>query len=415
MKNNYIFNIENGPKLVFYQDTTKHSVVANIMIRYGGIHRDFVIDNQEYHMEDGMAHFLEHLLIEHSIYGNALTDFHNHYVSCNGNTSTYMTLYYIDTVHDFEENLLKLIKMVNIPNFTSKDIDVTKYAVIEEIRKNADSKFRNLDIVSKRCLFHNIKHSNNIGSEAYIQSLEYNDVKLCYDVFYQPNNQVIAICGNFDIDKIKELIEKTYNGLTKKMIQYTIPCFQEPNTVAKKEDILEFDTHQTYTQLNYKVDISYFSNYEKVKGTFYLDYFLKYNFGIASDLYKDMVEHKITITDIDISTGMVDKFLIIEIGAFTEQSELFVKLVQEKMKEKSFDEEDFEIRRIKSIISLVLREESPYEMLSAFVDNIVTFGYDDIDKIEDIESYTYEDYVHMIEQLDFSNYCITHIVNKKKQ
>lgn len=42
----------------------------------------------------------------------------------------------------------------------------------------------------------------------------------------------------------------------------------------------------------------------------------------------------------------------------------------------------------------------------------MTFGYDDIDKIEDIEAYTYEEYTHMIGQLDFSNYCITHIVKK---
>lgn len=412
MRNNYIFKIENGPKLIFYQDTTKHSVSANIIIRYGGIHHDFMLNKQEYHMEDGMAHFLEHLLIEHSIYGNALTEFHNHYVSCNGCTSTYMTEYYIDTVHDFEENLLKLIEMVNVPNFTSEDIDTTKYAVIEEIRKNKDSKFRNLDIVSKKCLFHNIRYANNTGSEAYIQSLEYDDVKLCYDVFYQPTNQVIAICGNFDVDKTKELIAKAYKELSKKNTQYTIPDFQEPATVVKKEDTLEFDTHQTYTQLNYKVDISGFSSYEKVKGSFYLNYFLKYNFGIASDLYKYMVENKITVTDIDISTGMIDKFVIIEIGAFTEQSELFAKLVQEKMKEKAFDEEDFEIRRKKSIISLILREESPGKMLEPFVDNIMTFGYDDIDKIEDIEAYTYEEYTHMIGQLDFSNYCITHIVKK---
>lgn len=413
MKNNYVFELENGPKLVFYQDTSKHSVSASVIVRYGGIHSDFEMNGTLYHMEDGMAHFLEHLLIEHSVYGNALTNFHNHYVSMNGYTTSKLTRFDINTVHDFEENLVKLIKLVNTPAFTKEDIEETKPAIIEEICKYKDSKFRCLDVIDKKCLFQNIKFLTVSGKEEYIQNLGYDDIKLCYDIFYQPNNQVIAICGNFDVEKVKKVIEETYQEISKNKIEYKVPDFLEPLEVCKKEDTLLYDVHQNYTQINYKVNIKKLNGYQRVKLSFYLDYFLRYNFGSSSDIYKYMVQNKIASNDIDVSVYFIDEFVIIKIGVYTDKSDEFVQLVQEKIKEMPFNEEDFELRKKKSIISLILREEYPKNMLEPFVDNIITFNYEDIDKIEDIEAQTLEDYINTISSLKFINYCITHMVPKE--
>lgn len=104
MKKSEIYTLDNGLKLIFYQDTSKHSVVADLIVKYGGIHNIFIFDGKEYKVEDGIAHFLEHLLIEHSIYGNALINFRENYINTNGVTSIDKTRFYIHTVHDFEEN-----------------------------------------------------------------------------------------------------------------------------------------------------------------------------------------------------------------------------------------------------------------------------------------------------------------------
>lgn len=413
MKNNYIFELKNGPKLIFYQDTTKHSVSASVIVKYGGIHSNFEVQEKKYFMKDGIAHFLEHLLIEHSIYDNALTMFHNNFVQFNGYTSSNITRFTFSTVHDFDENLIKLIKLVNIPTFTKDDIEQTKPAIIEEIRRSKDNKFRNLDVVTKKCLFHNIKYSNNIGTEEYIQDLKYETIKLCYDVFYQPSNQIITICGNFNIDKVKKVIEDTYLEFSKPLISYRLLPFLEPLSVAQKEDTLSYPIHQNYTQISYKIGNKKFMGYDGVKLSFYLEYFLVYNFGISSDIYKYIIENKISTTDIDINTYYIDEFLIIEIGVYTDKSEEFIQLVKEKMEEKKFDIEDFELRKKKSIISLILREEYPKNMLEPFIENIITFNYEDIDKIEDIEEYTFEDYKKTINCLNFANYCITHLIPKK--
>ena len=42
----------------------------------------------------------------------------------------------------------------------------------------------------------------------------------------------------------------------------------------------------------------------------------------------------------------------------------------------------------------------------AYLDNILTFDYFDVDKISDIEKFSIEDFKSTLDKLDFSNYCI---------
>ena len=52
-------------------------------------------------------------------------------------------------------------------------------------------------------------------------------------------------------------------------------------------------------------------------------------------------------------------------------------------------------------------------MLIPFISNVLEFDYPYMDKISDIENMTYEGFVSAIKKLDFSNYNITIITNKK--
>ena len=78
-----------------------------------------------------------------------------------------------------------------------------------------------------------------------------------------------------------------------------------------------------------------------------------------------------------------------------------------------FNEEFFQIRKNRTIIALLLREENPLDMLLPLVDNVIMYNYYENDKISDIENYTFEDYQNLINKLDFTNYCITEIRKKE--
>ena len=70
MKNYGIVTLKNGVKVIYYKDDTVHTAYAKLIINYGGFNKRYEIDRKEYTVKDGTAHYLEHLVIEHSKAGN---------------------------------------------------------------------------------------------------------------------------------------------------------------------------------------------------------------------------------------------------------------------------------------------------------------------------------------------------------
>ena len=146
--------------------------------------------------------------------------------------------------------------------------------------------------------------------------------------------------------------------------------------------------------------------------TFYLGYFLEYNFNEASETYKYLIENKLSVHNIDTNYYFLDRFLIIEIGTYTDNKDAFIKLIKDKIENKCFNEEDFNLRKNKTIIALIMREENPLDVIRPFLENIISFNYYEMDKIEDIEAYTFDDYKELISRLDYTNYAVTRMLKK---
>lgn len=411
MQQSKIYTLKNGLKLIFYQDNSKHSTYAKLIVNYGGMNNEFTLNGKQYHIQEGMAHFLEHLLIEHSMYGNIIYYFRNNHVRSNGSTSIRFTDFYIKTVDNFLENLEKLIKIVNIPSFKNEDIEAVKPAIYEEIRKTKDNKFRRLAMLDKKCLFKNYS-CNVIGEIEDIEKIDFATAKMCYDVFYQPQNQVIAIAGAVDIEKTIEFIEKVYDEIDKKKIDYKLPEIKEPSNVSRLSDSIVDNVNQNFVRISYKIPVSSLTPFERVKLDFYISYFLHYNFSETSQAYKKLIEEKISVSNISINCYFFKDFLIVSLSTYTDKKDEFIRLIQDNMMNKNTDINDFELRRKETIFNLILREEKFISVITAYMDNILTYNYYEVDKIEDIEEQTYEDFIAYISSLDFSNYCITEIRKK---
>lgn len=411
--NSGTITLKNNIKLIYVQDKTKNKSNASIIVNFGGMYTSFTYNNKKYNIPEGMAHFMEHLLIDSSIYGNAYNYFKDNYVYLNGQTSNNFTSFHMYTVHDFEEYLVKLIEIVNIKAFDEKSIKKTLPPVIEEARREKDNKFRCLNKIQTKAVFNSIKYLNSLGTDESLSKINYDLVSKYHDILYNPSNQIITISGNFDLDRIKKLVEDTYDRINKKIYNFKYEDFKEEESVNKKEDSYICDTTENYTRLVYKINIKKFSPYNRVKLSFYLHYFLKYNFGPSSYTYKDIVDNKISVYDIDYSCNVINNFYIIEIGTFTNKKEDFIKIIKKVIDKKETNLEYFTLQKNSTIIDLLLREESPSETLYPLISNIIEFGYNDIDKISDIENETYEDYTKTINELNFSNYSIVNIEKEK--
>ena len=84
----------------------------------------------------------------------------------------------------------------------------------------------------------------------------------------------------------------------------------------------------------------------------------------------------------------------------------FKRLVFDVIKNKYTNKELFDLWKKETLINIVVREGRCVSSGLAYLDNILTFDYFDVDKISDIEKFSIEDFKSTLDKLDFSNYCI---------
>ena len=85
-----------------------------------------------------------------------------------------------------------------------------------------------------------------------------------------------------------------------------------------------------------------------------------------------------------------------------------------KKKKYIFYKELFEIYKKNIIINMIIRNDSIYDIVDPFIDNIVSFNYEGLDKISDLEDCSFNDFKEKITNLDFTNYSITILKNDKR-
>ncbi len=239
------------------------------------------------------------------------------------------------------------------------------------------------------------------------------EVELCYKAFYHPSNQFIVIAGNFSKEKVMKEINHFYEHFSFSEQKLTLIPVLNDLSVRKKREIVYYPTSLDYVGISFKIDTSSYSNQELLDLDFYLNCFYHHFFGIISPLYQQLTEEKIITSGIHCSHSMIHNYLMIQIGAYTYDEKIFQKKVLDVIQNRNdFDQKNFELDKKASIVRLILREENIMSMISPFIQNIILYHYPFLDKVEDIEKLTYQDYVSHIKKIDFSHYTITIIRNK---
>ena len=401
-----ITNLKNGLKLVLVRDTDVHSYHFDFYVNFGGLNQEIIIANKKVNIPCGVAHFLEHTLIEKSKYGNLVELFSKKDIKFNGLTNYQRTTYYFSTMHNFKGSIKKLLVALHDKKFKNKDISLIKEPIIEELQGKKDEKFFKLSSLVFRNMFTSLPERNVIGTLNDINKIDYDILSLCHDIFYVPSNETIFISGNFIIDDMIKYIESIYDNLSFKDIKYELPKIEEANKVKVKEDSFKTKTNKDYTRISYKIDISKLTSFEKVKLSFYISYLIDDNFSNRSNLNLNLLKNNITVYDLDCYDSYVDKYLVFEIGTYTNKKEEFVSIITDKINKLEFNEDKFLIHKNQTIISFLLRDDTLGAFINPFIDNILTFGYHDYDKLSDIEDLSFVEYKEMINKLDFSNYTI---------
>src|SRR5690625_2765891 len=167
---------------------------------YGSIDQTFVPigESDAINVPEGVAHFLEHKLFEKEDY-DVFTNFSKQGASANAYTSFTKTAYLFSATANIEQNVKTLIDFVQDPYFSDESVEKEKGIIAQEIMMYDDQPGWQLFMGTIKNMFH--KHPVNIdiaGTVDSIETITKEDLYVCYETFYHPENMTLFIAGNFN-------------------------------------------------------------------------------------------------------------------------------------------------------------------------------------------------------------------------
>ena len=221
------FELENGMRLLLFPDQTKDTVTVNNTIFVGSRHEGYG--------EAGMAHLLEHMVFKGTPtfedIPKALQE-HGASRSFNGTTWLDRTNYY-ETMPYSDENLefaikLEADRMIN-SYIKAEDLESEMTVVRNEFERGENSPSRVLRqrITSAAFDWHNYGQST-IGNRADIERVPVESLRTFYKRFYQPDNAMLVISGNFHPPKAIEYVAKYFGSIPKPKRKLNDTYTEEP-------------------------------------------------------------------------------------------------------------------------------------------------------------------------------------------
>lgn len=207
------YNLANGLHVILHQDKSAPVVAVTVFYHVGS--------KNEQVGRTGFAHFFEHLLFEGT--DNIKRGEFSKYVSSNGGqdnatTSQDRTFYY----EVFPSNQLKLglwLESERMLHPVINDIGVkTQNEVVkEEKRQRIDNQPYGhlLEQAFTKLFVNHPYHWQPIGSMADLDAAKLDEFKAFFKKYYIPNNAVLTIAGDINIDETKKLVGDYFNDIPK--------------------------------------------------------------------------------------------------------------------------------------------------------------------------------------------------------
>ena len=205
------YKLENGLRVVLNREPSVPVVAVAVYYDVGS--------RNEREGRTGFAHLFEHMMFQGS--ANVPKAGHFQYImkaggTMNGTTSSERTNYF-ETVPASQLPLALWLESDRMRSLavTQENLDNQREAVKEEKRLRYDNQpyGQIFDIISSM-VYRNFANSHStIGSMEDLDDATVDDVQEFFRVYYAPNNAVLSISGAFEIDTVKELVERFFGDI----------------------------------------------------------------------------------------------------------------------------------------------------------------------------------------------------------
>lgn len=207
------YDLPNGLHVVLHQDKSAPVVAVSVMYHVGSKDEDT--------SRTGFAHFFEHLLFEGS--DNIKRGEFMKIVSSNGgqnnaNTSQDRTFYYeVFPSNQLELGLWLESERMMHPVINEQGVETQNEVVKEEKRLRVDNQpyGRFVSTTFAKMFKDHPYRWAPIGSMEHLDAAKLDEFKAFFKKYYVPNNAVMVITGDIDIEKTKQLVKSYFEPIPK--------------------------------------------------------------------------------------------------------------------------------------------------------------------------------------------------------
>ncbi len=230
------YDLANGMHVILHQDNSTPIVAVSIMYHVGS--------KNEQPDRTGFAHFFEHLLFEGS--ANIKRGEFDKYINGSGGTNNANTsfdrTYYYEILPSNQLALGLWLESERLlhANVDTKGIETQREVVKEERRQRIDNQPYGsfMQESFKRAYTQHPYQWPIIGYMEHLNAAEEKDYVDFYKTYYVPNNAVLSIAGDLNIEEAKKLVDKYFGTIPKGTSPIYRPEVVEPALAAEVRDTI---------------------------------------------------------------------------------------------------------------------------------------------------------------------------------
>ena len=278
------FDLDNGLHVILHQDNSAPVVATSVMYHIGAKDED--------PDKTGFAHFFEHLLFEGT--ENIEKGEWDIIVNSNGgrynaNTSADRTYYY----EIFPSNKLEIAlwleseRMLH-PKVSQQGIDTQNEVVKEEKRLSENQPYgKLLEVILENLFLVHPYKGTVIGKMEHLDNATEKDYQSFNEKYHIPNNAVLVVAGDIEIEKTLALIKKYFDEIPRG--DDVIRSFEKESPITETKRVQAFDENIQIPAYIY----AYRTPAQNQRDSWVLNMISTYlSDGQSSKLYKKIVDEK---------------------------------------------------------------------------------------------------------------------------
>ncbi len=411
----YTETLSNGLDIIFVPFEKKSNYFISYATRFGSEITSFTPSGEKriYKVPDGIAHFLEHKMFEQESGEDPFAYFSKSGTGANASTSYDNTQYICYGTKNFEDNLRYLLQYVNAPYYTDENVEKEKGIIAEELKMYADLPDVQLETRLRQNIYHVHPRRVDIGGSVdEIYKITKEDLYLCYNNFYSPNNMFILVVGKFPMDEAMSIIHQELDS-KENLEKAEVFLIKERKSVRKKQDSFVGNIQVPKIGVGLKIAISDLGQYADLELDLYLTMFTTMLFG-SSSLFREQARSEKLLNNFYSDWDNTEEYKTFLILSSTNHPDSLIEAIKEEFSKHELDEAMF--NRMKKV--WIANEVKMADYIDSTVNNV----YDDMiryhrvipNKVEVIRKMNIKTLEKIVSKIDFDNLSVV-IMNAQEE